>query len=136
MSEIIFQNLIYDENAILNLYNENEWIAYINDKQSLFRGIKNSLDIIAAYDNGLLVGMIRTVGDRETIIYIQDILVLPQYQRRGIGTILLKRIIDKYKTVRQIVLATDNTIKTSKFYESIGMESYEKSDIVGFRVKK
>lgn len=136
MSEIIFQNLIYDENAILNLYNENEWIAYINDKQSLFRGIKNSLDIIAAYDNGLLVGMIRTVGDRETIIYIQDILVLPQYQRRGIGTILLKRIIDKYKTVRQIVLATDNTIKTSNFYKSIGMESYEKSDIVGFRVKK
>jgi ribosomal protein S18 acetylase RimI-like enzyme len=133
---IKYKPLIYNKDAIIELYLDNEWYAYTNKKRLLFNGIKNSLDVIGAYDEELLVGLIRTVGDANTIIYIQDILVLKKYQRQGIGTNLLTQIIDKYDQVRQIILTTDNTEKTKKFYESLGLISYQKIDAVGFMVKK
>ncbi len=131
-----YKNLVFNEEAILNLYLTNKWYAYTNDKPSLFQGIKNSLDCIGVYDKDLLVGLIRTIGDAKTIVYIQDILVLPEYQRRGIGTKLLKGIIEKYKSVRQISLATDDTEKTKQFYASVGMVPYNSIGCLGFTVKK
>ena len=133
---IDYKPLIYNEDAILQLYLNNEWYAYTNRKELLFNGIRNSLDVIGAYDNDLLVGLIRTIGDSNTIIYIQDILVLKEYQRQGIGKYLIKSIVDKYYAVRQICLMTDNSEKTRKFYESLGLISYDKADTVGFMVKK
>ena len=38
---------------------------------------------MAAYDEDRLVGLIRVVGDGLTIVFIQDLLVYPQYQRQG-----------------------------------------------------
>jgi ribosomal protein S18 acetylase RimI-like enzyme len=67
-----------------------------------------------------LVGLIRVVGDKATIIYIQDILVMKTYQRKGIGTNLIKYILNKYANVRQIVLLTDNQEKNKLFYQSLG----------------
>ena len=133
---INYKPLIYDEAAILQLYLNNEWYAYTNRKELLFNGIRNSLDVIGAYDNDLLVGLIRTVGDLNTIIYIQDILVLKEYQRQGIGKYLIKSIVDKYNAVRQICLMTDNSEKTRKFYESLGLISYDKVQTIGYIVKK
>ena len=53
-------------------------------------------------------------------MFIQDILVMPQYQRRGIGKKLINSIIEKYNSVYQIELLTDNTEKTIAFYKSVG----------------
>jgi len=133
---IDYKPLIYNEDAILQLYLNNEWYAYTNRKELLFNGIRNSLDVIGAYDNDLLVGLIRTVGDLNTIIYIQDIVVLKEYQRQGIGKHLIKIIVDKYADVRQICLMTDNSDKTRKFYESLGLISYDKVQTIGYMVKK
>lgn len=61
------------------------------------------------------------VGDNYTIIYIQDILVLQKYQGQGIGSKLLRLVLEKYKSIRQIVLMTDNTKNTVNFYRKNGM---------------
>lgn len=136
MKPYIYKDLIYDENAIMTLYAENGWTAYTKNKEALFRGIRNSLDTIGVYDQEQLIGFIRTIGDQETIIYIQDILVLPKYQRQGIGKKLLTDVISKYDHVRQIILTTDNTEKTRLFYESVGMIGYDKINCLGYMVKK
>ncbi|AIO18093.1 Acetyltransferase (GNAT) family protein [Candidatus Izimaplasma bacterium HR1] len=136
MSNIVYQDLVFDEDAILNLYLNNEWYAYTNKKEQLFSGIKNSLDVIAAYDKSLLVGLIRTIGDANTIVYIQDILVLKEYQRQGIGRTFMKMIIEKYPNVRQVCLMTDESERSRKFYESLGLEDYSKQNTVGYIVKK
>lgn len=131
-----YKTLLFDEEAILNLYLANEWYAYTNDKESLFQGIKNSVDCIGVYDGDLLVGFIRTIGDQQTVMFIQDILVLPEYQRKGIGTKLLKDIIEKYKHVRQVTLATDDTEKTKQFYLSMGMVPLTSIGCLSFTVQK
>ena len=76
--------------------------------------------------------MIRTVGDGQTIIYIQDILVLPDYQRRGIGTALARAVLERFREVRQIVLSTDNTPQTNAFYESPGLVRMSSMGCRGF----
>lgn len=86
-------------------------------------GIAQSMAVLTVWENSQLIGLIRAVGDNATIVYIQDILVSPEYQRLGIGTQLLQRLLDKYQSVRQKILLTDNTDKTLKFYKSCGMLS-------------
>lgn len=130
------KNLVLDITQILELYEANKWGAYTEDPHTLIDGIAQSLYSLGAYDGDKLVGLIRVIGDGETIIYIQDILVLPEYYRKGIGTSLMQRVLLKYQDVRQINLTTDNTEKQRAFYESLGFVSYDKRDIVGFSLKR
>jgi ribosomal protein S18 acetylase RimI-like enzyme len=87
---------------------------------------------ISAWDDEKLVGLIRVVGDGQTIIYIQDILVLNEYKRNGIGTNLLNQILDKYKRVRQKVLLTNDSEETRGFYIANKFISCDKGDLVAF----
>ncbi len=126
------KELVYDENAILHLYEKNGWTAYTKKPAQLFAGIRNSLYAHGAYDGDTLVGLIRVFGDGETVIYIQDILILPDHQRQGIGTKLMKVIFDKYAHVNQIILTTDLEERQKAFYESVGFQTYETAGIRGF----
>ena len=110
----------FKADEILQLYTQVGWTAYTEDMPALERGYKNSLLVLAAYENGELLGIVRVVGDGTTIVLVQDILVYPARQRQGIGTALLKAVLERYKNVRQIQLVTDNTPKTVAFYKSLG----------------
>nr|WP_296487443.1 GNAT family N-acetyltransferase [uncultured Acetatifactor sp.] len=108
----------YYEEEILSLYTSVGWTAYTNQPDSLRKGFENSLLILAAYEGDALQGIIRVVGDGYTIVFIQDILVYPEYHRQGIGSRLLQAVLERYRDVRQIHLATDNTVKNAAFYKS------------------
>ena len=71
--------------------------------------------------SGSLVGLVRTVSDGETIVYVQDILVTPDDQREGIGGALLDAVLEHYADVRQLVLLTDDEPGQRAFYESRGL---------------
>ena len=88
--------------------------------------------ILTAYEGDQLLGIIRAVGDGYTVVFIQDILVFPEYQRKGIGSALLQAILDRYSHVRQIELATDNTPKTIAFYKSMGFRELSEIDCCCF----
>jgi ribosomal protein S18 acetylase RimI-like enzyme len=110
----------YNEEEIVNLYKSVGWTTYAENPSMLKGAYSNSLYILGAYDGEKLIGIIRVVGDGFSIIFIQDILVLPEYQRKGIGTALVKDVLEKYAAVYQCELLTDNTEKTISFYKSLG----------------
>ena len=110
----------YQEDEIQTLYAAVGWTAYTEDLPALERGFQNSLLVLAAYEDGELIGLIRAVGDGATVVFVQDLLVAPQKQRQGVGTALLKAVLDRYSNVRQLLLTTDNTPKTIAFYKSLG----------------
>lgn len=112
----------YNEEEILNLYQSVGWLNYVNQPEMLKNAYANSLKIFGAYENKKLLGIIRVVGDGHSIVFIQDIVVLPEYQRHGIGTALLKKVLDAYAHVYQKTLLTDNTEKTIRFYKSLGFQ--------------
>ncbi len=106
--------------AVLAVYESVEWAAYTNDEGKLKRGLKNSHRVWGAYDDDDLIGILRTISDGETIVYLQDILVRPDRQRLGIGTQLMLKFLTEYEDFRQKVLLTDNTDAQRSFYESMG----------------
>lgn len=122
----------FKSDEILRLYTQVGWTAYTEDMPALERGYKNSLYILAAYENDQLLGIIRVVGDGATVILIQDIIVCPERQRQGIGTALLKAVLDRYSAVRQIQLTTDNTPETVAFYKSLGFVDFSEIGCCGF----
>ena len=122
----------YKEAEILRLYAEVGWTAYTDAPDTLRKGFENSLLTLAAYEGTTLLGLVRAVGDGHTIIFVQDILVYPEKQRQGIGTALLKAVLDRYAHVRQIQLLTDNTPKTVAFYRSLGFLELSELGCCGF----
>lgn len=122
----------YHEAEILPLYESVGWTAYTDHPDALRKGFENSMLVLAAYEDGQLMGIIRAVGDGHTIVFVQDILVFPAHQRKGIGTALLQAVLDRYSHVRQIELATDNTEKTIAFYRSMGFRELSEIGCRGF----
>ena len=122
----------YQEDEIQTLYAAVGWTAYTEDLPALERGFQNSLLVLAAYEDGELIGLIRAVGDGATVVFVQDLLVAPQKQRQGVGTALLKVVLDRYSNVRQLLLTTDNTPKTIAFYKSLGFSDLSTLGCCGF----
>ena len=122
----------YNEAEILGLYASVGWTAYTDDPAALRNGFANSLLTLAAYEEAALAGLIRVVGDGHTIVFVQDILVRPQFQRRGIGSVLLQAVLNRYAGVRQIELFTDDTPETAAFYRSMGFRELTELGCRGF----
>ena len=120
MQYIIKEYEKYEEEEILSLYQSVGSVNYINNPLMLKNAFYHSLKIYAAYIDNKVIGIIRIVGDGYSVILIQDILVYPEYQRKGIGTALLQHILEEYKNVYQKHSLTDNTPKTIQFYKSLG----------------
>lgn len=116
------------------LYNDVEWSAYTQNLELLQDAISQSLEVITAWDDTELVGLIRVVGDGLTIIYIQDILVLNSYQNQGIATQLMDQVLKKYKNVRQKVLMTEDAPDVRHFYEKNGFKSCDQGSAVAFAI--
>ena len=123
---------IFHLEEIINLYQSVGWTNYLERISILEEAYANSLCVIGAYDNEKLVGIIRAIGDGQTIVFVQDIIVLPEYQRKGIGTKLLKAVMDKFHDVYQMELLTDNTEKTKAFYRSVGFTASDDMGCVAF----
>ena len=122
----------YNEEEILSLYKSVEWSNYYEHSEMLAKAFAASLCVLGAYDNDKLIGIIRCVGDGHSIVFIQDLLVHPDHQRKGIGTELMNAILDRYQNVYQIELATDNTERTIAFYKSLGFCPLQEIGCCGF----
>ncbi|MEK5442291.1 GNAT family N-acetyltransferase [Fredinandcohnia sp. FSL W7-1320] len=132
MTIIFKNNKNINREQVERLYNDVEWYAYTQDIDVLQQAIEQSLEVVSAWDGDELVGLIRIIGDGLTIIYIQDILVLNAYQNRGLATQLVQQILEKYKSVRQKVLLTEEAPDVRHFYEKNGFQSCDKGSLVAF----
>lgn len=58
------------------------------------RAIRNGLFNVTAICDGKVVGMGRLVGDGAMYWYLQEIIVLPEYQGKGIGKSIVGRLLE------------------------------------------
>ena len=118
---------------IFPLYEAVGWTNYTSNPTMLKNALEHSLFLISARDEeGNLIGFLRAVGDGFSIVYIQDIIVLPEYQRQGIGTQLLRQTLEYFKEVYQMILTTDSELKSLAFYESNGFTALSKVGCTSF----
>ena len=131
METVTIKACVYTE-AVLEMYKSVGWTIYASDSEKLRRAFENSLCILGAYDGDTLVGILRAVGDGETVVFLQDILVRPDKQGQGIGRRLMAEFFRKYSHVRQVQLLTDDTPATVGFYRAVGMVPAEELHFKSF----
>lgn len=66
------------------------------------KALANSLYTVCAFDGEKIVGFGRLIGDGTMFLYVQDIMVLPEYQGRRIGTEIMERIVKKILEYKQV----------------------------------
>lgn len=88
------------------------------------QALQHSLHVVGAYDGEKLVGMGRIVGDGAVICYVQDLIVVPEYQYKGVGSIVLNSLIEYVKSLRvegtEMMLCLMCAKGRESFYEKHG----------------
>ena len=107
---------------VLHLYQAVGWTNYTHQPEMLEQALSHSLVIYVALDGDAVVGLIRLIGDGLSSVFVQDLIVLPSYQRQGIGSALMKEALEDYKDAYQVQLVTEQTERTLGFYRSMGFE--------------
>ena len=116
---------------VLHLYQAVGWTNYTSQPQMLEQALSHSLVIYLALDGDAVVGLIRLVGDGFSSVFVQDLIVLPSYQRQGIGSSLMKEALKDYKDAYQVQLVTEETERTLEFYRFMGFETLSTYDCTG-----
>ena len=78
---------------------------------------------IAVYEDGKLVGYIDSVSNGVTDAYIQDLIVHPDYQGRGLGTELMNQMIAYLKENRIYIISVVFEESLKPFYDRFGFSS-------------
>ncbi len=125
-----------DKEDYFLLFNTTGWNKdYKASAGDLERANQNSWLVVSAYDGNKLVGFGRVVTDFVLHAMIFDLIVLPDYQGRGIGTKILSRLVNKClkQGIRDIQLFCAKGKKV--FYEKNGFE-IRTTDAPGMQLKK
>ncbi|MBO5424334.1 MAG: GNAT family N-acetyltransferase [Lachnospiraceae bacterium] len=98
----------------------------LSDKQSE-SALSNSIyNVKALDDDGNIIGMGRIVGDGAVICYIQDLIVVPEAQGKRVGSMIIDRLIEYVKSIKE-----DGTTMMLCLMCAKGREPfYEKHDFI------
>lgn len=84
------------------------------DPEKLEKAFESSYAVLYAFDKDKLVGMGRALCDGEYQAAIYDMVVLPEYQGKGIGTEIIERLCDQLPVENIILYAVPGR---ESFYE-------------------
>lgn len=112
------------------------WGQVMNFYAAINGLLKSTTGVVVLNDESKAIGMGRIVGDGAIYFYIQDIVVAPDYQKRGIGTAILSSLFDylKENAPSKSFVGLFSTPHAVEFYKKFTLE---KRDLVGlFTVKE
>ena len=75
------------------LYDAVGWEAY--DEKIAQKALDNTFYSVSVYDANKIIGYGRVIGDTICFLYIQDIMVKPEYQGKKIGTAIMNKLLEK-----------------------------------------
>jgi GNAT superfamily N-acetyltransferase len=107
------------------LYRANEWSS-AEKPGILHKALMGSHALATAWDGTKLVGLGNAISDGHLVVYYPHLLVLPEYQGRGIGKRLLQMLLDRYKGYHQQVILADG--RAVEFYRKCGFERAGKTE--------
>ena len=98
-------------------------------------GLQNSVFTVVAIIDKKPIGMARIVGDGGYFFLIVDVVVLPQWQKKGIGKELMKQIMVYIEQNTQeketVFISLVAAPQRETFYEQFGFKLCPDSDLMG-----
>ena len=112
------------------------WASHTN-LEAVGTALQNTRYAVVAVEGEQVVGTARVVGDGAMAFNVQDVMVLPDYQRRGIGTALMGAVMSYFQRVtpRQSSLGLFTGRNLAGFYGRHGFEGPDTS-LYGMFFKK
>ena len=119
---IVFSLTDSQLNELLNLYKEQWWSNHrtIHDTKTIVK--KSDIIIGITTKTGQLVGFLRVLTDFVDIAVIYDVIIHKEYQKRGLGTILINQVKEhpKLQTIRFMDLFCKPEMNA--FYQKFGFD--------------
>ncbi|QVK18393.1 GNAT family N-acetyltransferase [Mycoplasmatota bacterium] len=92
------------------------------EEEDIIYALEHSLFNVVIYDEQKAVGIARLIGDNRLTFIIKDVVVLPRYQKMGVGDLLMKQLL-KYIDANACANAYIGLMSTPHkegFYEKYG----------------
>lgn len=86
------------------------------------RSLEGSFLVVSAWLNEVLIGLARATGDGVYSATIWDLAVFPDYQKRGVGKLLLKSMLTKLKDFDIPLITLYSELDKKNFYSKLGFE--------------
>ena len=104
------------------LYDAVGWGAY--DEKITQKALDNTFYSVSVYDDNKIVGYGRMIGDAICFLYIQDIMVKPEYQGNKIGIMIMNKLLEKIAEIKKenpnLRVYLGASKNREKFYEKFG----------------
>ncbi len=101
------------------------------DPAQLERTWSRSYATVLAYADDRLVGAGRAISDGEREALIVGVVVLPPYQRQGIGSAIMRALTEAVKGTA--ILLTCEEDENVSFYEKAGFRTHKRVMALGYR---
>jgi len=111
--------------SVLALYRANKWSS-AQKPELLRKALLASDSLVTAWDGTRLIGLGNAISDGYLVVYYPHLLVLPDYQGRGIGTELMSRLMARYEGFHQHMVVADGG--AVDFYRKCGFERAGKTE--------
>lgn len=110
----------FKENDLEQLFRSVDWDSgKYPDK--LRKAMKKSDRVVSAWDKDKLVGLMNAITDEQMTVYFPYLLVMPDYQGKGIGKKLCLNMLDYYKDYyRKVLTCYDDKLE---FYKKMGFNT-------------
>lgn len=99
-----------------------EWSAFPLEQAA--EGIKNTFILICFRVDGKPVALGRAVSDRGYVVYIADVIVIPEYQGNGLGRKIMETLMEQIKASMKpgyrIMITLMAAQGKEKFYNKFG----------------
>lgn len=116
--DISFSDRVEAEEVLL-LYRANKWSSAEKPVQ-LLAALRESHALVTARMQNRLVGLGNAISDGHLVVYFPHLLVHPDSQRKGVGRLLMKAMLQRYAGFHQLMLTADGD--AIEFYRSLGFE--------------
>ena len=118
----------WPEDEIVKLYKTGGWWKDSYDKSAISHLIKGSFCFAVVIDKKTkkTVGMGRVLSDGVSDGYIQDLVILPEYRKKGIGKKLTCSLINYCKSKGITWIALVSEPNQENFYKKIGFKEMKK----------
>ncbi len=111
-----------DVDTYLALREQVGWVQLTREQAKL--AINNCQKVFTVFDDERAIGMGRIVSDMAVISYIQDLIIVPEYQGQHLGSYLLNTMIEYVDSIKlegsQMMLCLMCAKGREKFYERHG----------------
>lgn len=113
------------------LYDAVGWGSYDISISSI--ALKNTFYSVSVYDNDMIIGFGRIIGDGICFLHIHDVMVLPEYQNKKIGAKIMKNLLNKIDEVKQknpdVLVYLGASLGKEMFYQKQGFITREEAGL-------